>query len=47
MNPNHEVISDFLDGDTFEPRALGEALADPAGRELLIDFVILRYAART
>ena len=47
MNTNHEVISDFLDGEAFEPRALGEALADPAGRELLIDFVVLRYAART
>ena len=47
MNANHEVISDFLDGEAFEPRALGEALADPAGRELLIDFVVLRYAART
>ena len=46
MNPNHEVISDFLDGEAFEPRALGEALADPAGRDLLIDFVVLRYAAR-
>jgi hypothetical protein len=45
MNANHEVISDFLDGEAFEPRALGEALADPAGRELLIDFVVLRYAA--
>src|SRR6185503_3047041 len=47
MNPNHEVISDFLDGEAFEPRALGEALADPAGRDLLIDFVVLRYAAQT
>ena len=46
MNPNHEVISDFLDGEAFEPRELGEALADPAGRELLIDFVVLRYAAQ-
>ena len=46
MNPNHEVISDFLDGEAFEPRALGEALADAAGRELLIDFVVLRYAAQ-
>jgi hypothetical protein len=46
MNANHEVISDFLDGEAFEPRALGEALSDPAGRELLIDFVVLRYAAR-
>jgi len=47
MNPNHEVISDFLDGEAFEPRVLGEALADPAGRDLLIDFVVLRYAAQT
>jgi hypothetical protein len=46
MNPNHEVISDFLDGEAFEPRVLGEALADPAGRDLLIDFVVLRYAAQ-
>lgn len=46
MNPNHEVISDFLDGEAFEPSALGEALADPAGRDLLIDFVVLRYAAQ-
>jgi hypothetical protein len=46
MNPNHEVISDFLDGEAFEPRALAEALADPAGRDLLIDFVVLRYAAQ-
>ncbi len=46
MKPNHEVISDFLDGEAFEPRALGEALADPAGRDLLIDFVVLRYAAQ-
>src|SRR5262245_2959202 len=46
MNPTHEVISDFLDGEAFEPHALGEALADPAGRDLLIDFVVLRYAAQ-
>jgi hypothetical protein len=46
MNPTHEVISDFLDGEAFDPRALGDALADPAGRDLLIDCVILRYAAQ-
>ena len=46
MKPNHEVISDFLDGEAFELHALGEALADPAGRDLLIDFVVLRYAAQ-
>ena len=47
MNPNHEVISDFLDGEAFDPQLLGEALADPAGRDLLIDFVVLRYAAQS
>lgn len=46
MNAAHDVISDFLDGEAFDPVALGESLADPAGRDLLIDFVILRYAAR-
>ena len=46
MNPNHEVISDFLDGEAFEPHALGEALADPSGRDLLIDLLVLRYAAQ-
>jgi hypothetical protein len=47
MNPDHEVISDFIDGEAFDPVALGEALADPAGRDLLIDFVVLRYAAQS
>ncbi len=46
MNPNHEVISDFLDGEAFEPHALGEAQDNPARRDLLIDFVLLRYAAQ-
>lgn len=47
MNPRFDVISDFLDGDVFEPRLLGEALADPEGRNMLVDFVLLRHAART
>ena len=46
MIPNHEVISDFLDDEAFEPHALGEALANPAGRDILIDFVVLRYAVQ-
>ena len=45
MNTNHEVISAFLDDEPFEPQALAEALADPRGRELLIDFVLLRHVA--
>ena len=47
MNTNHEVISAFLDEEPFEPQALAEALADPAGRELLIDFVLLRHVAES
>jgi hypothetical protein len=46
MNAKYAAISDFLDGEAFDPDALNDALADPAGRELLIDFVVLRYAAR-
>jgi hypothetical protein len=47
MNTNHEVISAFLDDEPFVPQALAEALADPAGRELLIDFVLLRHVAES
>jgi hypothetical protein len=47
MNTNHEVISAFLDNEPFEPQALGEALAEPAGRDLLIDFVLLRHVAQS
>src|SRR3954452_12112791 len=47
MHTTHEVISAFLDDEPFEPQALADALADPAGRELLIDFVVLRHVARS
>lgn len=46
MNTNHEVISAFLDDEPFEPQALADALADPAGRDLLIDIVLLRHVAQ-
>jgi hypothetical protein len=46
MNTHHEVISAFLDDEPFEPQALADALADPAGRDLLIDFVLLRHVAQ-
>jgi len=46
MTTNHEVISAFLDDEPFEPQALAEALADPAGRDLLIDIVLLRHVAQ-
>ena len=47
MNTSHEVISAFLDDEPFEPQALADALADPAGRELLIDCVLLRHVAQS
>jgi hypothetical protein len=47
MNTCHEVISAFLDDEPFEPQALANALADPAGRDLLIDFVLLRHVAQS
>src|SRR6188474_2945480 len=38
----HEVISTFLDDEPFDPRDLANVLADPAGRALLIDLIVLR-----
>jgi hypothetical protein len=43
---NHEVISAFLDDEPFDPQRLSEALADPAGRALLIDLLTLRRLAQ-
>lgn len=45
MSTNYEVISAFLDSEPFEPQTLAEALADPAAREMLIDFLQLRHLA--
>ena len=47
MNTNHQVISAFLDDEPFEPQALADALADPAGRDQLIDFILLRHVAQS
>jgi hypothetical protein len=47
MNTNEDVISAFLDDEPFEPQALADALSDPRGRELLIDFVLLRHVAQS
>jgi hypothetical protein len=47
MNINHAVISAFLDDEPFVPQALAEALADPGGREVLIDFILLRHMAQS
>jgi hypothetical protein len=43
MNSTHEVISAFLDDEPFEPRALGDALADRSGRDFLLDLIALRH----
>jgi hypothetical protein len=39
---SHDVISAFIDNEPFDPQALASALADPNGRDLLIDFIALR-----
>ena len=46
MTDTNDVISAFLDNEPFDPAALGEALADPAGRATLIDFIALRHVVR-
>lgn len=42
MNQTHEVISAFLDDESFDSQELAIALSDPAGRSLLIDLIGLR-----
>ena len=39
---NHEVISAFLDNEPFDAAALGDALAQDEGREVLLDLIALR-----
>ena len=43
MTNTHSVISAFLDDEPFDAAELAAALADPAGRTLLIDLVALRH----
>ena len=43
MPHSHAVISAFLDDEPFDAAELAAALADPAGRTLLIDLVALRH----
>ena len=40
---NADVISAFLDNEPFDPVALARALAEPCGRDALIDFIALRH----
>jgi hypothetical protein len=43
MTDTNAVISAFLDDEPFDAAELAAALADPAGRTLLIDLVALRH----
>jgi hypothetical protein len=40
--PTQEVISAFLDNEPFDANELAHALAEPGGRELLLDLMALR-----
>jgi hypothetical protein len=40
------VISAFLDDEPFDPADLARALADPGGRDLLLELVALRTLIR-
>ena len=42
----HDVISAFLDNEPFQASELAQALADPQGREVLLDLVALRALVR-
>jgi negative regulator of sigma E activity len=41
-----ELLSAFLDGEDVDPGALADALTDPAAREVLRDFALVRSAVR-
>ena len=47
MNESHDVISAFLDDEPFDASELANALSQPGGRELLIDFIALRHIVLT
>ena len=38
-----EVISAFVDNEPFDAESLARALAEPHGRDLLIDFIAMRH----
>lgn len=42
----HEVVSAFLDDEPFAPADLASALADPGGRQVLLELVALRTLVR-
>jgi hypothetical protein len=46
MSDAYEVISAFLDDEPFDPAQLADALSDPAGRALLLDFLALRHVVQ-
>ena len=46
MDSSKEVISAFIDGESFDATELSVALADADGRALLIDLLALRRLAQ-
>lgn len=44
---SHEVISAFIDNEPFDAAELGRVLAEPGGRELLLDLLALRSLVDT
>jgi hypothetical protein len=42
MDARFEVIDAFVDGERVDPAALKDALAEPAGRDYLVDVWLLR-----
>jgi hypothetical protein len=42
----HAVVSAFIDNEPFDASELARALADPEGRELLLDLVAMRTLVR-
>jgi hypothetical protein len=47
MTDGLEVIAAFIDGERVDAEALKQALADPAGRDYLVDLVALRGVVRS
>jgi hypothetical protein len=47
MAEAHSVIAAFVDGERVAPDALAQALADQAGRDYLIDLLVLRRLVQT
>ena len=45
MSDVHDVIEAFIDGEYVDPSLLKQALSEEAGRDLLVDLLVLRVLA--